>query len=77
MIGGKKNTEMKDEDNKIMSMFGAMVLMFIWTLMLEKSFVYSRSAVCPLKARKSEEVLIMLYNSSRESCFKKSVNSLK
>lgn len=69
MIGGKKNIKMKDEDNKMMSMFGVMVLMFVWTFMLEKSFIYSRSAVCALKARKSKDVLIMFYNSSRKSCF--------
>lgn len=39
MFGGKKNTEMKDEDNEIMTMFGVMVLMFILTFMLEKSLI--------------------------------------
>lgn len=39
MIGGKKSTEMKDEDNKIMIVFGLMVLTFIWTFMLEKLFI--------------------------------------
>ena len=38
MVGWKKNIEMKDEDNK-MSMFGVMVLTFIWTFMSEKSFI--------------------------------------
>lgn len=57
MIGGK-NTEMKDEDNKMMSVFGVMVLILIWTFILEKSLICSRSAVCALKARKSKEVLI-------------------
>jgi len=66
MIGVKQNIEVKDEDNKMMSMFGVMILMFIWTFMSEKSFIYSR---CALKARNSEERLIMFYNTSRKSCF--------
>lgn len=53
----------------MMSMFGVMVLMFVWTFMLEKSFIYSGSAVCALKARKSKDMLIMFYKSSRKSCF--------
>lgn len=69
MIGGKKNTEVKDADDKMMSMFGVMVLTFFWTFMLGKSFICSRSAVCALKAKKNKEVLIMFYNSSRKSCF--------
>lgn len=39
MFGGKKNTEMKDEDNEMMNMFGMMVLMFILTFMSEKSLI--------------------------------------
>lgn len=53
----------------MMSMFGVMAFMFAWTFMLEKSFIYSRSAICALKARKSKDMLIMFYNGSRKSCF--------
>lgn len=69
MIGGK-NTEMKDEDNKMMSVFGVMVLILIWTFILEKSLICSRSAVCALEVRKSKEVLIMFYNSCRKVALK-------